>query len=72
MARLPNVGRASAPSGSRACRSSSRRPRTGSYRAGERLELKGFPKVSRADVADFVLRQLNDRTFLKKGAVISG
>lgn len=46
-------------------------PRTGSYRAGERLELKGFPKISRADVADFVLRQLNDRTFLNKGAVIS-
>jgi hypothetical protein len=36
-----------------------------------RLELKGLPKISRADVADFVLRQLNDRTFLKKGAVIS-
>jgi putative NADH-flavin reductase len=47
-------------------------PRTGSCRAGERLELKGLPKISRADVADFVLRQLNDRTFLKKGAVLSG
>ncbi len=47
-------------------------PRTGSYRAGERLELKGLPKISRADVADFVLRQLNDRNFVKKGAVISG
>jgi putative NADH-flavin reductase len=46
-------------------------PRTGSYRAGERLVLKGFPKIPRADVADFVLRQLNDRAFLKKGAVLS-
>jgi len=46
-------------------------PRTGSYRAAERLELTGFPKISRADVADFVLRQVNDRGFLKKGAVIS-
>jgi len=46
-------------------------PRTGNYRAGERLELKGMPKISRADVADFVLRQLKDRAFLKKGAVIS-
>ena len=46
-------------------------PRTGNYRAGERLALKGMPKISRADVADFVLRQLNDRAFLKKGAVIS-
>jgi putative NADH-flavin reductase len=46
-------------------------PRTGSYRAAGGLELKGFPKISRADVADFVLRQLKDRAFLKKGAVIS-
>ena len=46
-------------------------PRTGNYRAAERLALKGFPKISRADVADFVLRQLNDSAFLKKGAVIS-
>ena len=46
-------------------------PRTGNYRAAERLELKGFPKISRADVADFVLRQLDDRAFLKKRAVLS-
>jgi putative NADH-flavin reductase len=46
-------------------------PRTGNYRAGERLELKGMPKISRADVADFVLRQLKDPAFVKKGAVIS-
>jgi len=46
-------------------------PRTGSYRAAERLALTGFPKISRADVADFVLRQLNDLAFLKNGAVIS-
>ena len=46
-------------------------PRTGNYRAGEKLALRGLPKISRADVADFVLRQLKDRAFLKKGAVIS-
>ena len=46
-------------------------PRTGNYRAGERLELKGMPKISRADVADFVLRQLLEPTFLGKGAVLS-
>lgn len=46
-------------------------PRTGNYRAAERLELKGMPRISRADVADFVLRQLDERAFLKKGAVIS-
>jgi putative NADH-flavin reductase len=46
-------------------------PRTGNYRAGERLELTGMPKISRADVADFVLRQLAETAFLKKGAVLS-
>jgi len=46
-------------------------PRTGNYRAAERLALKGLPKISRADVADFVLRQLDRPSFLKKGAVIS-
>lgn len=46
-------------------------PRTGSYRAGERLDLNGMPKISRADVADFVLRQLTENAFLKKGAVLS-
>lgn len=44
--------------------------KTGRYRVGERLELRGAPKISRADVADFVLRQLSDRTYLKKTAVI--
>lgn len=46
-------------------------PRTGKYRAGEWLELAGMPKISRADVADFVLRQLEDRSWLKKRPVIS-
>jgi hypothetical protein len=31
-------------------------PRTGRYRAGEVLELRGMPKIARADVADFLLR----------------
>ena len=46
-------------------------PRTGSYRAGERLELHGLPSISRADVADFLLRQLEDITYVKKGALLS-
>ena len=33
-------------------------PRTGNYRVGEHLQLRGFPKVSRADVADFMIREL--------------
>jgi putative NADH-flavin reductase len=46
-------------------------PKTGAYRSGERLDLHGIPKVSRADVAHFVLAQLTDKTFLHKTAVIS-
>jgi putative NADH-flavin reductase len=46
-------------------------PKTGTYRSGERLELRGIPKVSRADVAHFALAQLMDKTFLRKTAVIS-
>lgn len=46
-------------------------PRTGKYRVGERLNLHGLPKISRADVAEFVLSQLEDTRYLRKGAVIS-
>jgi len=46
-------------------------PRTGRYRAAERLELHGMPRISRADVADFALRILNDRAWLGKIAVLS-
>lgn len=46
-------------------------PKTGTYRSGERLELHGIPKVSRADVAHFALAQLADKTFLRTTAVIS-
>lgn len=46
-------------------------PRTGKYRAGEHLELAGMPKISRADVADFVLKQLQGRGWSRKRPVIS-
>lgn len=32
-------------------------PRTGAYRVGERLPLRGVPRISRADVAHFMLRE---------------
>jgi hypothetical protein len=38
-------------------------PRTGAYRFGRDRSLKGG-RVSRADVADFVLRQLTDATYV--------
>ena len=46
-------------------------PVTGRYRVGERLELRGFPKVSRADVAHFILSQLESGAWIRKGAMIS-
>jgi putative NADH-flavin reductase len=46
--------------------------RTGQYRTGERLELHGIlPRISRADVADFILTQLDDPAYRRKIAVIS-
>ena len=44
---------------------------TGRYRAGERLALSGMPKVSRADVAHFVLSQLERRDYVRKVAVLA-
>jgi putative NADH-flavin reductase len=46
-------------------------PRTGRYRVGERLKLRGIPKISRADLAEFLLAQVEDRSFLRRGVLIS-
>lgn len=46
-------------------------PRTGTARAGERLTLSGFPRVSRADVATVLLRQLDDPRFVRKGILVA-
>jgi putative NADH-flavin reductase len=46
-------------------------PRTGTYESGEGLELKGLPKISRADVADFMLSQLEQTAYSRKAAVVA-
>src|SRR2546425_5551249 len=46
-------------------------PATGEYRSGEALQLKGVPKISRADVAHFMLSQLDDATYSRGMAIIS-
>ena len=46
-------------------------PATGTVRVGERLKLSGFPRVSRANVAAVLLRQLDDRTFVGKGILVA-
>jgi putative NADH-flavin reductase len=46
-------------------------PKTGEYRAGERLHLRGLPTISRADVAEFLANQIEDETYLRKGVLVS-
>jgi putative NADH-flavin reductase len=46
-------------------------PAAGQCRAGERLSLRGFPRIARADVADFLLAQIDDKTYVRKGVLIS-
>ncbi len=43
---------------------------TGNYQVAEVLAMKGMPKISRVDVADFIVKQLTDNTYLKKAPVI--
>lgn len=44
---------------------------TGRYRVGERLPLRGFPRIARADVAAFLLTQIDDTTYVRKRVLIS-
>jgi uncharacterized protein YbjT (DUF2867 family) len=44
---------------------------TGKYRVGERLALRGFPVVSRADVAHFLVKQIDDRSFVRTSVLVS-
>jgi len=46
-------------------------PRTGAYRVGERLALSGFPRISRADVAELLVQQVADRSHVRKGVLIA-
>ena len=46
-------------------------PLTGKYRSGERLELKGMPQISRADTAQFIVRQVGDSSNIRKTVIVS-
>jgi putative NADH-flavin reductase len=46
-------------------------PLTGRYRVGERLDLHGMPKISRADVAHFILTEAENPRFVQRAVVIS-
>ena len=47
------------------------RPLAGRYRAGERLDLRGFPTIGRADLAHFLLSKLDDPTYVRKVVTVS-
>jgi putative NADH-flavin reductase len=47
-------------------------PCTQRYRAGTDLHMKISSKISRADVADFMLRQLTDTSYVHKAPAITG
>jgi putative NADH-flavin reductase len=47
-------------------------PRTGKYRVGDDLRVGWLPRVSRADVAEFMSRQLTDATHVHHAVGITG
>jgi putative NADH-flavin reductase len=46
------------------------KPGTGKYKVGEKLPMTGMSKISRADVADFMVRQLADNSYIRKSPII--
>jgi putative NADH-flavin reductase len=46
-------------------------PKTGNYRSGGVLRLRGFPMVSRADVADLILNLVKDPSAIHQDIVVS-
>lgn len=43
---------------------------TGKYQVGEKMKMKGLPKIPRADVADFMIKQIKDDSFIKKSPIL--
>lgn len=46
-------------------------PVTGRYRFGEDIVLRGFPKISRSDVADLILKLVSDKIFINRELFVS-
>ena len=46
------------------------RPGTGRYRVADRLSLSGCPLIARAGVADFLLKKLEDPTYVRRGVLV--
>lgn len=46
-------------------------PKTGKYRVGEKLDVKAGDNISRADVADFILKEIKDNKWIGKTVTLS-
>jgi putative NADH-flavin reductase len=46
-------------------------PKSGAYKSGEHISVGAIPKISRADVADFMLKLAQDKTSYNRTLVIS-
>jgi putative NADH-flavin reductase len=46
-------------------------PLTRAYRAGEQLQLRGMPRMSRADVAHFILSQVERPDYIRKTVLVA-
>lgn len=47
------------------------RPGSRRYRSGDRLALRGLPSIPRADLAHFLVTQLDDTRFIRRGVLVS-
>ena len=46
------------------------KPFSGKYKTGEELRMSAMPKLGRTDLADFVISQLSDRSYIRKSPII--
>lgn len=46
-------------------------PAKGTYRVDDRIEMKGAPRISRADVADFMVKAAHSAEWIRRDAVIT-
>jgi putative NADH-flavin reductase len=43
---------------------------SGKYTTGEKLKMKGMPKIARADLAEFMINEIKDRNYVRKSPII--
>lgn len=46
-------------------------PKTGKYRVGSDIKIKAFSKISRADLADFIIKNIDNKEIISRSVLIS-